>query len=200
MYLPKSKYVGNKFTPGEEWVKIGSTVPYVGPYFITWTGTAYTGRKPGDGPNELLEPYRGFSLDAEVTTVKTKYDQIHNNPQAFALKKTITVPVHYPVPTEQDYLNLSFTRYLAREKVTGRVFEISQQTYNSLVNQETTYYYPGYDTVKLNWTLVGPLEDTGSGTYIVPGAASRNAKSRELADKKLPGAAKFLNNLAQFVI
>jgi hypothetical protein len=44
------------------------------------------------------------------------------------------------------------------------------------------------------------LEDTKNGAYIVPGAASRNAKSRELADKTLPGAAKFLNNLAQFVI
>lgn len=200
MYLPKSKYVGDKYTPGDEWVKPGENIPYVGYYFTTWNNRTFTGRRPNDGPNDLLIPFVGLSEDIDRTTNKSTYDIISNDIQAFALKKTLPVPVHYPVPTEQDYLNLSFTRYLTRERLTGKVFEISQQTYTALVNKETKYYYPGYEVVKLDWTLVGPLEDTRNGSYIIPGAASKNAKSRELADKTLPGAAKFLNNLVQFVI
>jgi len=200
MYLPKSKYVGDKYTPGDEWVKPGENIPYVGYYFTTWNARTYTGRRPGDGANDILIPFTGFSEDIDRTTNKTTYDIISNDIQAFALKKTLPVPTYYPVPTQQDYLNLSFTRYLARERLTSRVFEINLDTYTALNNNDTRYYYPGYQTVKLDWVLVGPLEDTKNGAYIVPGAASRNAKSRELADKTLPGAAKFLNNLAQFVI
>jgi hypothetical protein len=200
MYLPKSKYVGDRYTAGEEWAIAGETTPYVGYYFTAWSGKSFTGRRPGDGSNSLLERYTGVSQTANLQIDKTTYDIISNDIQAFALKKTLPVPIHYPVPSRQDYLNLSFTRYLARERLTSRVFEINLDTYTALNNNDTRYYYPGYQTVKLDWVLVGPLEDTKNGAYIVPGAASRNAKSRELADKKLPGAAKFLNNLAQFVI
>ena len=200
MYLPKSKYVGDQYTPGDEWVKVGENIPYIGYYFTAWNGRTYTGRRPGDGTNEILNPFVGFSEDIDRTTNKTTYDIVSNDIQAFALKKTLPVPVYYPVPTREDYSNLSFTRYLAKERLTQKVFEISQQTYTDLVSKNTKYYYPGYDVVKLDWVLVSPLEDTQNGAYIIPGAASRNAKSRELADKKIPGAAKFLNNLAQFVI
>jgi hypothetical protein len=200
MYLPKSKYIGDKYTVGEEWVKEGESTPYIGYYYKTWEGKAFTGRRPGDGANELLTPFEGYSQDLDLTTEKSTYDIISNDIQAFALKKTIPVPTHYPVPTRQDYLNLSFTRYLAKERLTGKVFEISLDTYTALNSNDTRYYYPGYTTVKLDWTIVGPLEDTKNGPYIIPGAASRNSQARDLADKQLPGAAKFLNNLAQFVL
>jgi hypothetical protein len=200
MYLPKSKYIGDRYTTGEEWSLAGETTTYTGYYFTTWSGQAFTGRRPGDGANDLLERYTGVPQAPGLQVEKTTYDIISNDIQAFALKSTLPVPIHYPVPSRQDYLNLSFTRYLARERLTSRVFEINLDTYTALNNNDTRYYYPGYQTVKLDWVLVGPLEDTKNGAYIVPGAASRNAKSRELADKTLPGAAKFLNNLAQFVI
>lgn len=200
MYLPKSKYVGDKYTVGEEWAIAGEVTSYVGYFFTIWSGQSFTGRRPGDGPNRLLERYTGLSQSANLEVDKTTYDIVNNDAEAFALKKTLPVPVYYPVPSKEDYLKLSFTRYLAKEKLTGKVFEISSDTYISLNGRDTTYYYLGYQTTKLNWVLVGPLEDTVSNGYIIPGAASRNAKSRELADKKLPGAAKFLNNLAQFVI
>jgi len=200
MYLPKSKYIGDRYTTGEEWSLAGQTTTYIGYYFTTWNGQAFTGRRPGDGANDLLERYTGVPQAPGLQVEKSTYDIISNDIQAFALKRTLPVPTHYPVPTRQDYLNLSFTRYLAKERLTGKVFEISLDTYTALNGNDTRYYYPGYTTVKLDWTIVGPLEDTQNGPYIIPGAASRNSQARDLADKELPGAAKFLNNLAQFVL
>lgn len=200
MYLPKSKYIGDRYTTGEEWSLAGQTTTYIGYYFTTWNGQAFTGRRPGDGANDLLERYTGVPQAPGLQVEKSTYDIISNDIQAFALKRTLPVPTHYPVPTRQDYLNLSFTRYLAKERLTGKVFEISLDTYTALNGNDTRYYYPGYTTVKLDWTIVGPLEDTQNGSYIIPGAASRNSQAREIADKELPGAAKFLNNLAQFVL
>jgi len=200
MYLPKSKYIGDRYTTGEEWSLAGQTTTYIGYYFTTWNGQAFTGRRPGDGANDLLERYTGVPQAPGLQVEKSTYDIISNDIQAFALKRTLPVPTHYPVPTRQDYLNLSFTRYLAKERLTEKVFEISLDTYTALNGNDTRYYYPGYTTVKLDWTIVGPLEDTKNGSYIIPGAASRNSQAREIADKELPGAAKFLNNLAQFVL
>jgi len=200
MYLPRSKYNGNKYTAGDEWAIAGAITPYVGYFFTVWTGQSFTGRKPGDGPNNLLERYSGLSQTATLQIDKTTYDRIRNNAEAFALKRTLPVPIYYPVPTRQDYQNSKFIRYLAKEKLTGKVCEIALDTYIALNTNDTRYYYPGYITTKLFWTIIGPLEDTLVDGVVLFGAASINNKSRELADKEVPGARKFLNNLAQFVI
>ena len=200
MYLPKTKYIGGKFTNGEEWSLEGETTSYVGYYFEVSNNRSYTGRRPGDGANNLLVPFIDESQTPNLPVSKTTYDRIRNNAEAFALKRTLPVPIYYPVPTRQDYQNSKFIRYLAKEKLTGKVCEITLDTYIALNNNDTRYYYPGYITTKLFWTIIGPLEDTLVDGVVLFGAASINNKSRELADKEVPGAKKFLNNLAQFVI
>jgi hypothetical protein len=200
MYLPKTKYIGGKFTNGEEWSLEGETTSYRGYYFEVSNSRSYTGRRPGDGANNLLVPFIGEPQTPSLQVNKTTYDRIRNNAEAFALKRTLPVPIYYPVPTRQDYQNSKFIRYLAKEKLTGKVCEITLDTYIALNNNDTRYYYPGYITTKLFWTIIGPLEDTLVDGVVLFGAASINAKSREIADKEVPGARKFLSNLAQFVI
>ena len=200
MYLPKTKYIGGKFTNGEEWSLEGETTSYTGYYFEVSNSRSYTGRRPGDGANNLLVPFRGEPQTPNLQVNKTTYDRIRNNAEAFALKRTLPVPIYYPVPTRQDYQNSKFIRYLAKEKLTGKVCEITLDTYIALNNNDTRYYYPGYITTKLFWTIIGPLEDTLVDGVVLFGAASIKNKTRELADKEVPGARKFLNNLAQFVI
>lgn len=159
MYLPKTKYKGNLYTAGTEYVLPGEINPYVGPYFVTFTGEAYTGTSPSKNSKRLL-PFeeqgssRGIFTEGPSPVLFEQYDGIRENQQEFKLRSTLDIPTYYPKPMPEDYTKKVILRYFAIEKTTGRILEISKETLTSLKSKEPKYYYPKYTTKVIQWSLV----------------------------------------------
>ena len=198
MYLPKFKVTEPQYTYGDEYELSTTGLVYTGFYFKSSTGQAYTGKAPGDGENTLLNVSRDFRTDFELDQpYLTDYDVLVNDPNLFALRKTLPLPPHYPMPSTQES---AIIRYFAKEKVTGQIIEISKSTYQALKKKSTLYFYPGYDILELLWIIQGSVEDTVNGSYTIPGIKSKNKKQLQQAEKIMPGISLLLVDLAQFVI
>ncbi len=196
MYLPKFKITPPKYTYGEEYELTTTGEAYTGYYFTDSSGQAYSGKAPGEGDNTALKLVNTFV--AEINRDRpdlTDYDVIVNDPNLFALRKTLPLPAYYPIPDPQQSAML---RYFAKEKVTGQILEISKSTYQELRRKSNLYFYPGYDILELLWIIQGSVEDTVSGSYTIPGIKSKNKKQLEQAEKTMPGISSFLTDLAQF--
>lgn len=177
MYLPKTKYKGNLYTAGTEYVLPGETSPYVGPYFQTFTGEAYTGNSPSKKSKKLL-PFeeqgssRGIFTEGPPPVMFEQYDGIRKDQQEFQLRSTLDIVTHYPKPAPADYGKNFIIRYFAIEKSTRRTSEISKEVYTSLNAKEPTYYYPKYDIKAIQWSLVNIranqeiVRESGLGDYL----------------------------------
>lgn len=159
MYLPKSKYKGGQYTPGQEYIIPGEIDAYVGPYFTTFKGAAYTGAEPST-TSVRLEPLpekenpTGFNspVTGEVIFYE-EYDLLRNNKSEFDLRSTLPVPTFYPTPVVKDYEKGNLVRYFVRDKTTKRLQEVSSTVYKSIKSKKAEYYYPRYDILELQWNL-----------------------------------------------
>jgi len=70
-YLPKSQIKPNLYTKGEEYYLNNQS--YKGYYYVTSTGEAYTGKHPGDLPNELLTQKIEEQPSDAVTTIPWRF-------------------------------------------------------------------------------------------------------------------------------
>jgi len=198
MYLPKFKVTAPQYTYGDEYELSTTGLVYTGFYFKNSAGQAYTGKVPGDGENTLLNVSRDFRADFERDQpYLTDYDVLVNDPNLFALRKTLPLPPYYPTPSSQES---AIMRYFAKEKVTGQIIEISKSTHQELRRKSNTFFYPGYDILEILWIIQGSVEDTMSGSYTIPGIKSKNKKQLQQAEKTMPGISLFLADLAQFAI
>lgn len=189
MYLPKSKYKGNQYTPGREYIIPGEIDAYVGPYFITFKGVAYTGAEPSRS-SVKLEPLpekenpTGFTSDTGEVVFYQEYDQLRNDPQEFKLRSTSPVPTYYPKPTDKDYQKGMFKRYFVRDKQIGRVQEVNETVYRAIKTKTTQYYYPKYAILELDWSLTSIMDNR----YVTA-----------LKAIKFPELTNYLKDPAQFV-
>jgi len=153
MYLPKSKYSGNKYTPGKQLVYSDNKEPYTGPYFETYLGEFYSGEKPSRKSRQLepvtVEGTVSLVEDETRLPILERYDVVRKDSSEFKLKETLPVPLYYPKPTNQKTL----TRYFAIDKTNQRVVEVSKDTYLSMKSKEPKYYYPKYELKTLTWSL-----------------------------------------------
>ena len=190
MYLPKSKYKGDQYTSGQEYIIPGEIDAYVGPYFTTFNGTAYTGEKPSS-TSVKLEPLpekenpTGYNspITGEVLFYE-EYDGLRNNIDEFKLRSTLPVTRHYPKPTQEDYNRGEFMRYFARDKKTRIVLEISKDVYASMKQKEPKYYFPKYDILEMKWNLTD---------------AQTNISTIRFKSFDMPELISFINDPAQFV-
>ena len=159
MYLPKSKYTGNKYTAGNQLVYSNNNQPYVGPYFETYLGEYYSGDSPTSNSRKLepvvVEGTTSLVSNQTAQPILERYDTIRRNSSEFRLKETLPVPMYYPRPNT----GTSFERYFAIDKNTQRVVEVSKDTYLSMKSKEPKYYYPKYDLKTLTWSLTNASEN-----------------------------------------
>ena len=159
MYLPKSKYSGNKYTPGKQLVYSDSRQPYVGPYFETYLGEFYSGNKPSQESRQLtpvvVEGTESLVQDETRAPIVGRYDVVRQRTLELQLKETLPVPLYYPKPGNVE----NFTRYFAIDKTSQRVVEVSKDTYLSMKSQEPKYYYPKYELKTLQWSLTNVSEN-----------------------------------------
>lgn len=171
MYYPKSEITPNLYTNGTELVNNVTGAYYKGYYFATSDGKYYTGRDYTPSAQELTKP-----------TVNLN-------------QNTSTPPLYIPQPTDLDYTNGFFTRYVIKRVNSGveTIKEISEKEYIAIQRN------PLYSFTSFKWKITGPLfDDLSNMNQPVYGIINTNRRTLMLEEKKIPGISKFFINLAQY--
>ena len=113
-----------------------------------------------------------------------KYKQLTVDKNEFIRTSKNTIKTHVPAPTETDYKRGYITRYFAQKAndPSSYVFEINKDEYGTLVSN------PFYVNVKLNWRIIGTIEQVRES----------NSKSVTLASHTLKSITLYLPNTLQF--
>lgn len=177
MYLPKSKYRVKNPPPGT---------------FETEGGTEHR------GPVVELSSGEVYAGDS-ITTITTKLVPVEeqDSPQ-----EDFPPFNEYILPTEQDYEQRVFTRYLLRNEETKRVVETSKKQFEQKRN------LPNIQPIEVEWILTGPIEDRTVGTNVVngevrpikvKGVRTRNLETVQELEKSFRGISLFLDDPLKFV-
>ena len=178
-YYPLTRIKTDLYTRGTTY-KLPNGQPYIGRYYLTYEGKAYTGANPTVGTNEEL---------TRLEATPNKVSQVVNNTGAVYaivksqntisqsnLNKTLNnnqlqeLEPYYPVLLESDYQIGYFTRYFAK-KVTGPgyIIEISKNQYANIQNNANPQDFLVYESTSMLWQLTGPLRDTRVSQYQIKG-------------------------------
>jgi hypothetical protein len=198
MYYPKSQVTTNLYTNGGEYAKAQSGEVYIGPYWITSTGRAYTGTDPQTPNYELLAkiiPNSGQRIENRTVVGVTPPTEVFLTleQQAYPLLDSdiIKPPKNLPTgiavkPTENDYKIGEFTRFFCKKQNEIKYLELNQDTFDRLVGKDPTIVWELYFAYSIPWTLVGDKETVfRTNKRITELAITRN---------KLIGFAQFLKN------
>lgn len=178
-YYPLTRIKTDLYTRGTTY-KLPNGEPYIGRYYLTYEGKAYTGANPVVGTNEELiraddvVPGGGVISINQSNTYNSSKAQ--NTLTAATLKKTLSdqqlqeLEPYYPVVLESDYQIGYFTRYFAK-KITGPgyIFEISKTQYANIQNNANPQDFLVYESTNMLWQLTGPLRNTRVSQYQIKG-------------------------------
>ena len=163
-YLPKSQIKSNLYTKGKEYQYPLTQKEYKGYYYFTSTNRYFTGKHPGDFPNDELVKIENISATPTETSISTNsnstswlyqgsgYNKVLNNPPS--KPKSI-----YPNPQDKDYKLGEFERYFLSKSNEIKFIETNQNTYNKYLNQSPDVSYQLYQPFKLSWELTGNREE-----------------------------------------
>lgn len=174
-YYPLTRIIPNLYTGGGEF-----TTPqgeqYVGRYYRTFDGKAFTGINPVIGTNfELNYQPLDITLSPGIgyqTTSTTAYADIQFKQQAPGAYPSLLTGLtpYFPLPLEEDYARGYFNRYFAKNPSgPGYVIEISETDWTQIQNGLTEPTLFEYESIKLLWQLMGPLHDTRISQYQIKG-------------------------------
>jgi len=178
-YYPLTRVKTDLYTRGTTY-KLPNGEPYVGRYYLTYDGKAYTGANPAVGTNqELTRLERSLPGDGQISTVPSNNYNIgasQNTLTAVGLNNALNnqqlqeIEPYYPVVLESDYQIGYFTRYFAK-KVTGPgyIFEISKTQFANIQNNANPQDFLVYESTSILWQLTGPLRDTRVSQYQIKG-------------------------------
>ena len=193
MYYPLSQIKSNLYTNGNEFVLISSNQSYIGFYWKTSKGKYYTGKTPQDIPNEELIPAFEYSSESiaknsniplslnQEDTRNSDYIDLQN----IDLNQIILTPTYSPtLPTQQDYVNGEMRRYFCKKTNEIIYLEISKDTYDKLVDQDSQILWQLYLPFNLPWQLTGNKEQV----FIT----NKNIVKLTSVKQKLPMLAEYL--------
>ena len=199
MFVPKHKRKDGLLTRGDLVDKL-TLVPHFGYYFETSDGRKFTGKNPYDGPTtELVDAPEEVYNELTGTTARASkdlYDTLTQDKESYRLKITQALENYYPTKIPNTP---SFKRYFARDKRSGKIYEINVNVYKALKTQQPTYYHPAYTILELEWALQGSIEDSILGRFVAPGVRTINTNTILAAETKLPGIKIYLVDPLQFV-
>lgn len=204
-YYPLTRIKTDLYTRGTTY-KLPNGEPYIGRYYLTYEGKAYTGANPTVGTNEEL---------TRLETTSNKINQVVNNAGAVYtivksqntisqsnLNSTLNnnqlqeLEPYYPVVLESDYQIGYFTRYFAK-KVTGPgyIIEISKNQYANIQNNTNPQDFLVYESTSMLWQLTGPLRDTRVSQYQIKGGIiDTNKRVTEQKALTFRGLVEFIGN------
>jgi len=181
MYYPLSQISTNLYTSGGELENAFTGENYKGYYFKTSNGNYKSGKTPQSPVTEDLVLQRngnGYTSpnlikDATLLSVnqtnqffttgsrQNKPIYVGNNSyfnisNIDYLSKDLTSPVNNVIyPTEKDYTNEQYQRYLLKKSNNAIFKEVNKQTYNLYVKKDQTVQYDLYYPIKFIWTIAG---------------------------------------------
>lgn len=161
-YYPKNRIITDQFTNGGEFAIKATREPYLGPYYILYNGTFFTGKNQNEGnPQELIPIEDDLVFDTEPSLLVTITPEDDLKANDYLRIKNGLPPIkklptpYYPVPTVQDYELGEIQRYFAK-KINEYIFiEIDEQTYTKLSQNNDEYYWKLYYSYSLPWELRG---------------------------------------------
>lgn len=160
MFLPKSKYEIKQAVWGM--FKLSGSQDsgfYVGPYIEDYLGRTYAGSSLKGAEKRVL--------------ISTKEPEIP--------KSQIRVDI---LPTEEDYLTGSITRYFRQNRSTKVVEEIDEEKARKSDN---------WTVISGSWILTGSLEDQKIYGHTYRGVKTRNKKTLDRWEEEIPGITEALN-------
>ena len=200
MYIPKSKLDPQiYYTPGGEYYYSTTRSNYEGYYHKDLNGRSYTG-KEHTNESILLIPFlfsRPNNIDINGSNgVSNQYNGLNSS-----VSINISVPIpqsdSFP-PTQQDYEQSFYVRYILQYKLSSNpVFvEVNKVTFFQYFN---TSYKQYFNFAEVLWKISGPLYDVKQGNVLVEGGIiDSNIRSREMANKTMPGVDNYLVDLTLY--
>lgn len=205
-YYPSFRILKNQTTSGGDFLLNGA--PYVGKYYLTYDGKAYTGPDPIIGPSEQLDFVKVYTnspglnssnVPQKLKTILSNNTSIVSKPQneitRLPQNTVFGAPTpYYPQPLESDYEKGYIIRYFTKkENNIGYVIEISQDEYNSIVNGTANYDISIYQTATILWKLTGPLNTIRLSQYdIRAGIIDTNKRLVEKVNETFIGITDFI--------
>jgi hypothetical protein len=164
MYYPLSQITSNLHTNGEEYMVESTKLSYSGYYWKTSKDEYFTGKTPQDTPTEklvLLVNKNLINVSENLNTV-SYYDTNDNSTYYLNLTNLNApglLPTYSPtLPTQQNYQIGEFRRFFCKKTNELMYLEINSDTYNKLVNQDSTIAYQYYQPFNVSWQLTGSKE------------------------------------------
>ena len=153
MYYPLSQIKVNLYTNGGEYVYLSTKENYIGYYWQTSKQEFFTGKTPQDVPNEKL--ILSFEYSSDVISkgsnipLSINQEDVRNSNYIDINKINVNqitlVPSFTPnIPTQQDYVNGEYRRYFCKKSNEIIYLEISKDTYDKLVDQDSKILWQLY--------------------------------------------------------
>jgi hypothetical protein len=208
-YYPSFRVQTNQSTTGGDYTVNGK--PYVGKFYTTYDGKAYSGPDPVSGPNELLtraEKYQTSPVLASKAIPPVLKDTLASvTPSQKAISTPTTQQAYYgignpaggptpyyPFPLPSDYERGYIIRYFAKKKNNaGYVIEVSEQEYNNIQDGTVSYDVSMYQTGQILWKLTGPLNSVRLSQFDTrAGIIDTNRRLTENLNKTFLGITDFI--------
>jgi hypothetical protein len=205
-YYPLSQITTNLNTNGSEFVYASTNQEYKGNYWKNSKDEYFTGKTPQDTPVEKLikivyneDNFLSSGKNATSTIalfpkdpdpVMLNYGEGRSISEYLILKKVnqtkiIYIPSYFAtLPTQQDYQNTEFRRYFCKKANEIIYLEISKETYDKLVSQDSQIEYSLYIPFYLPWQLTGEREQVYK--------TNKNITELTSVRQKLPMLAEYL--------
>jgi len=163
MYYPEALIVTDQYTQGGEYTDT-SGKSYIGFYWKTYTGAAYTGRNPQDpqGGRPLTRysvqqeqvPTDLPTLNTELSEMASEYDTLRQVPS-----NLVNIPYSLiKPPTTDDYIVGQFTRYFCKRTNAELYIEIDNQQFTKLTSRSEDILWQLYTPFSMFWKLTGDRE------------------------------------------
>lgn len=187
-YYPANKIDSNQYTAGGLFTANGQE--YVGYYYETFDGQAFTGKTPTDVNANVPLERTLFTGEGSGATSSKALTILNDGPE---VKLNLLLP-YYPNPTAEDYKKGYITRYFAK-KVNEKevIIEISQEKYMLMKSNKTSLEDYLYQVTDLFWKISGPLnDDRVNKQYPVAGILQTNKRLVETKNKTFPGLKEYI--------
>lgn len=194
-YYPASKVLTNQKAGDRQFLNSRGQL-YVGSYYLTYDGKAFSGPSPEVGPSEPLQKIQEYPSSPILSSLPFTEQQKKN------LAEKTKVPTNripgkpnsfYPQPLESDYSRGYFIRYFLKKENETVIIEISEQEYNSILNGTADYDIRLYKTAKILWKITGPLNSQRKSQYnVIPGIIDTNKRLTESTNKTFLGILEYI--------
>jgi hypothetical protein len=197
IYTPAYRQELGLYTDGKEWMYQDTLEEYIGLYHQYPNTATYSGAEWGSD-SRLLIPYaeqtKPTSLVAEdgkiISDASSKNNSTYFKITGTRFNQYYQPPFYYPDPGQNVYDVGAMSRFFVQKfNEIDNITEVNPEEYDR-ANDKNQPGIDGvlYNKVKLEWTIVGPLDEVRKA----------NARVLKRAELDMPGITSYLSDLDEF--